>query len=72
MTGKSGKKVRAPSTHAQIMESLGFEAPSRPVKKPKGTWGLSCQNVSMPTENAAYDVSKSYQTPFQERLWYAD
>ena len=34
MTETSGKKVRAPCTHAQIMDTLGYEATSRPLKKP--------------------------------------
>ena len=38
MADRTGKVIRAPRTHAQIMESLGYEAPSHPVKKPKGIW----------------------------------
>ena len=50
MADSTGKVVRAPRTHAQIMESLGYEAPSRPVKKPKGIWDCLLESFPCPPE----------------------
>ena len=50
MAESTGKVIRAPRTHAQIMESLGYEAPSRPVKNPKGIWDCLLESFPCPPE----------------------